>query len=166
MAEERPEVQPLLQAWALEEEGISFYQSAADSARDPSGREMLLALARDEEDHLRMVVNQWQAVSRGQEWLTFPELKVEPLDWARPLFPGGREGLEKAIRRDTTEREALWFGMALEIKSYELYARAAQETTDPRGQEMYHFLAQAERKHFEVLMLRYEAIAGPTGWQG
>lgn len=166
MAEERPELRSLLQAWALEEEGINFYRGAAERTGDPSGQQMFLALARDEEDHLRMLERQWQALSGGEGWLPLSGVKVEPIDWEKPLFPGGREGLERAIRRDTAEKDALWFGLDIEIRSYQLYTQAAKDTVDPRGREMYQFLAQAERRHFDTLMLRYEAIAGPSGWQG
>lgn len=166
MAKERTELQALAQARAIEAAGISFYRAAADRTQDPSGREMFLALARDEEDHLRLVESQWQALASGQGWLALLDIKVEPINREKPLFPGGREGLERAIRRDTPEQEALWFGLDIEIRSYQFYTRAAGETSDPRGQQMFYYLSQAEQKHFAILMLRYEGVAGPSGWQG
>ena len=45
-----------------------------------------------------------------------------------------------------------------EIKSYDLYRNAADETDDAAGKQMYTWLASAERSHFNMLMSNYEAL--------
>ena len=158
------EVKALSQALAIEEEGLSFYHQAADRVADATTRATFSDLARDEEDHRRMVQAQYQALAQGRGWLPVPRA-VEPADLDKPLFPKGREGLEKAIRRDTAELEALWFGLDIENRSFEPYTRLARE--NPAGRQMYDYLAQAERTHFNILMMRYEAALGRSpGWQG
>ena len=51
--------------------------------------------------------------------------------------------------------------MALEneIKSYDLYVKAAQETVEAAGKQMYQWLASAERTHFNLLMSNYDAMS-------
>ena len=82
----------------------------------------------------------------------------------KPLFPGGKEALEKVVTDKSSDLDAVLFGLEIEIKSYDLYRTTSLETTDPIGKEMFEFLAGEERGHFNILMMRYEYLAGPIGW--
>ena len=66
-------LQALRQAMRLEEDGYRFYTAAAERTADPRGKEMFLSLADDEKLHLRIVRDQYQALSGGQGWLFFSE---------------------------------------------------------------------------------------------
>ena len=56
--------------------------------------------------------------------------------------------------------------MALDFenKGYDMYRRAAKETSDPLAREMYEFLATQERLHFDLLMTNYESMVALGGW--
>ncbi len=161
---QEPALKALLQAQAVEQEGLQFYRQVAERLQDDKAGLTLIMLARDEQDHLRMVQAQLQALRDGKGWLSFPEVTaVEPIDWDKPLFPKEREALE-AIPAESSDLDALRYGLGIESRSWELYFRAAQATSDPRGQAMYQYLAHAERQHFIILMMRFEGVAGPSGW--
>ncbi|MFB0545442.1 MAG: ferritin family protein [Anaerolineae bacterium] len=151
----------LTQAIRLEKEGREFYLKAAEWTSDPKGQEMFRSLAEDEELHLKIVQRQYDALADEGKWVRLPEVeKVEPIDLDKPLFPKGREALKEAIPEEASQDDALLFALGLENNSFELYRKAVQETEEPVGKEMYLFLANTERHHFDVLMANYEALYG------
>jgi len=84
----------------------------------------------------------------------------------KPLFPPESADLEKAIGSEASDTDALLFAMQKENESYELYRKAATETADPAGKEMYQRLASYERVHFDILMLNYEHLVSTGSWRG
>lgn len=167
MQENTVALQALRQAMRLEQDGYEFYIEAAERAADPLGKEMFLSLADDEELHLRIVRDQYEALSAGKGWVSFSEaLELKPVDLDKPLFPLEGAALEKAIGPEASDTDALLFSMQVENENYELYRKAATETTDPAGKEMYQRLASYERVHFDVLMLNYEHLVSTGSWRG
>ena len=167
MQENTVALQALRQAIRLEQDGYKFYAEAAERMADPRGREMFLSLADDEKLHLRIVRDQYEALNAGKGWVSFSEvLDLKPVDLDKPLFPPGGEAVEKAIAPETSDTDAMLFAMQKENESYELYRKAATETDDPTGKDMYQRLASYERVHFDVLMLNYEHLVSTGSWRG
>ncbi|MGA9349414.1 MAG: ferritin family protein [Anaerolineae bacterium] len=167
MQEDPVALQALRQAIRLEQDGYKFYIKAAERTVDLRGQEMFLSLADDEELHLRIVQDQYEALKGGRGWVSFSEvLELKPVDLDKPLFPPEREGLEKAIDPKASDTDALLFGLQIENESYELYRKAASETADPVGKAMYQRLASQERTHFDILMLNYEHLVSAGSWRG
>ncbi len=166
MQENAVALQALRQAIRLEQDGYKFYTEAAERTADPRGKEIFLSLADDEKLHLRIVRDQYEARSAGEGWVSFSEaLELKPVDVDKPLFPPEREALEKTIGVEASDADALLFAMQKENESYELYRKAATETDDLTGKDMYQRLASYERVHFDILMLNYEQVS--TGsWRG
>jgi rubrerythrin len=167
MQENTVALQALRQAIRLEQDGYNFYTEAAERTADPRGKEMFLSLADDEKLHLRIVQDQYEALTAGEGWVSFlEETEVEPVDLDKPLFPPEREALEKAIDPKASDMDALLFALQIENESYELYRKAATETADPAGQAMYQYLAGQERIHFDILMVNYEHLMSAGSWRG
>jgi rubrerythrin len=163
MQENTVALQALRQAIRLEQDGYKFYTEAAERTTDPRGREMFLSLADDERLHLRIVQDQYEALSAGQGWVSFFEaLELNPVDLDKPLFPPDRE----TIGPEASDIDALLFALQIENESYELYRKAASETADPAGKAMYQRLASQERTHFDILMLNYEHLVSTGSWRG
>jgi len=167
MQENTVALQALRQAIRLEQDGYVFYIEAAERMADPRGREMFLSLSDDETLHLRIVRDQYEALSAGKGWVSFSEvLDLKPVDLDKPLFPPGGEAVEKAIAPDASDADTLLFALQKENESYELYRKAAAETADPAGKEMYQRLASYEHVHFNILMLNYEHLVSTGSWRG
>jgi rubrerythrin len=163
MEENTVALQALRQAMRLEEDGYRFYTEAAERTVDPRGKEMFLSLADDEKLHLRIVRDQYEAISGGKGWVSVSEtIEVEPIDLDKPLFPPDKE----VIDPKASDTDALLFGLQIENQSYELYRKAAAETADPAGKAMYQRLASQERTHFDILMLNYEHLVSTGNWRG
>ena len=155
----------LRQAMQFEREGHEFYLKAAQTTRDEKGQETFRVLANDEEKHFDLVKRQYRALREDRKWASFPEVKKTRIDLDKPLFSKGKEALEKAVTAKSSDLDALLFGLDIEDRSYDLYRRAALETVEPLGKAMFEFLAGEERGHFDILMMRYEYLAGPVAWQ-
>ena len=155
----------LKQAMGIEREGRRFYLKAVQTTQDKKGQEMFSTLADDEQKHYDLIKQQRRALTSEDRWIGSPEIKPVDIDLSKPLFPKGREALEEAVTVKSSEWDALLFGLDIEIKSYDLYRRAASEIEDPLGKQMFKFLAGQEQSHFNVLMMRYDFLFGPVSWR-
>jgi rubrerythrin len=162
----------LNQSIQLEVKGQRFYLEAAERTTNPEGAEMFRSLADDEVIHERILRRQLEALGKGKGWMPvlstvegLPEGVAEVTsDLTVPLFPEGEEAFQKAVRPDASDLDALLFALQIENESFNLYRELAQTTDDPNGQRMYEYLANAERGHFELLMLNYEHLSTVGSW--
>ncbi|MBI4333404.1 MAG: ferritin family protein [Chloroflexi bacterium] len=155
----------LRHAIRLEVEGRDFYTHAAHTTEDEKGVQTFLLLAKDEGNHLELLQKQYDSLKDTGTWTDFSQLPRQRIDLDRPIFPRGMEEIEKTVEKHTTELDALLFGLNVETRSYDLYRQAARETPAPQARAMYEFLAAQEQDHFNILMMRYEGMAGPVGWR-
>lgn len=165
MAPKDVALRALGKAIGIEKDGRRFYLQAAERTTDPRGKEIFLSLAYQEEEHLRIVEKQYGSLSKGRGWLPLAKARGE-VDLESPLFPPGREALEKMVRPDDTDLDALLLALRFENESYELYRKGYAETDDPQGKAMYEYLADMERGHFETLMRNYEHLSRTGSWLG
>ena len=165
MDQEDVALRALEKAMRIEKDGRRFYLQAAERTTDQRGKEVLLTLADAEEDHLRIVEKQYHSLRKGRGWLALAETRAE-VDLEKPLFPPGREALEKMVRHDESDLHALLLALGFENESYELYRKGYVETDDPQGKATYEYLADMEREHFETLMRNYEHLSRTGSWLG
>ena len=150
----------LAQAMKLEEQGREFYLQAAQRSEDPETAAMFRTLASDEVHHYNYLQRQYNALSEGEGWVPIPELEgVEAIDVEAPIFPSGLAALEE-LPEDSTDEDALLFGLGVELKSFELYSQSAEEAASDAARRLFRWLAAAERQHFDTLMQRYESRFG------
>lgn len=156
----------LKKALKLEQDGQQFYLQAAERTADPKGAEMFRSLADDEVLHEQVIQRQLDALAKGQGWTSAAELDVGPVDLDTPLFPAGKIELDKAVRPDAGDLDALLFALKIENDSFNLYAEQAKIATDANAKRLYEYLVGAERTHFDLVMLNYEAVSNTGGWTG
>jgi rubrerythrin len=162
----------LRRGMSLERDGYNFYTLAAERASGERGRAMFLDLASQEEDHLRLLLGEYRALEEGRGWLPYEEAMQAdfPLDPADPDLPG--EEPPEPLPVFTADREvslegdiaALEFGLETELISRELYAQAAQETSDPHAREAYEFLTHQEEQHYQLLQNTLEYLTQQQTW--
>ncbi|MBC7259513.1 MAG: ferritin family protein [Chloroflexi bacterium] len=145
-----------------EQDARKFYLESAERVKDACGREMFLSLADEEQHHLTMVQRQYESLVGGGGWVEFAEAaavaEFEPLK--------ARTNLKQAVGETTSEMDALLLAIQLENDSYDLYVQQAERVASPAGKQMYRYLAQAERRHFDILMLNYEHMITTGGFLG
>ncbi len=145
-----------------EQKTREFYLQSAERVKDACGREMFLSLAEEELNHLKMVQRQYEALAGGEDWVEFAEAAAA--EEFKPLE--ARKVSEKPVDPMTSDRDALLFAIQLEHDSYELYMSEAERVDSPAGKQMYRHLANAERRHFEILMSNYEHVTSTGGFLG
>ena len=158
-------VEILKKAMEIEWEGREFYLKAAENTEDAKGKQIFRELADDEESHYSVLERQYKALNELNKWIDIPEIKETQIDLAEPLFPAGKEAMQRSIAKKSDDLDAIIFGLDIESKSFDMYRQAALDTNDNSGKALFQFLTDEERRHFEILMMRYEALAGPMGWQ-
>ena len=164
MVENSAALQALEQALSLERDGHRFYIQAAERTVDPKGAQTFSSLADDEALHERMIQSQIDSLSAGKGWALPEGVDRVQVDLETPLFPQGKLELEKAIRPDASDLDALLFALKIENDSFNLYVEQAGQVDDPQAKQMYEYLVQAERTHFNLLMLNYESLSSNAGW--
>ncbi|MFH1084383.1 MAG: ferritin family protein [Chloroflexota bacterium] len=164
MADTTGALKVLSQALKLEQEGRAFYLQAAELARGSNGEALFRSLADDEAQHADMITRQLPALEGAGAYVLLPDARVQPIDAGKPLFPPQRAAIKAAVGADPGIVDALHLALEREVESYDLYARAAAETPDAAGRQMYQWLAGAERTHFNLLMSNYEAYVDRGGW--
>jgi rubrerythrin len=155
----------LQSAMRIEQEGRRFYLKAARSTQDKKGQETFATLADDERKHYDLIRRQRTALTSEGRWVGSPDIKPVDIDLDKPLFPKGMDALKKTVATRSSDWDALLFGLDIEIKSYDLYRKAASQIDDPLGKQIFEFLAGQEQSHFDVLMMRYDGLFGPMAWQ-
>ncbi|MBN1642845.1 MAG: ferritin family protein [Anaerolineae bacterium] len=154
----------LNEALCHEQEGQAFYQKAAKRTVDRKGVEMFRSLADDAALHIDIVQRQIDALTEGDAWL-LPECVFDcRADLEAPLYPRGEQALKEAIRPDASDLDALLFALKTENDSFDLYRRHALASEDARARQLYEYLAEEARSHFNLLMLNYESLSSMGGW--
>lgn len=160
--EDKTVMEALKLAAHKEQDARKFYLESASRVMDACGREMFLSLADEEQHHLTMVQRTYESLVGGGGWIAFAEAaavaEFEPLK--------ARENLKRQVAESSTEADALLLAIQLENDSYDLYVQQAERVSDPAGRQMYRYLAQAERRHFDILMLNYEHLITTGGFLG
>jgi rubrerythrin len=159
-------VNALQQALELERSGYRFYTEAAERTVDPKGGEMFRSLAGDEMMHQQVIERQIDALSADGGWVLPEGAKDVAVDLESLLFPEGKINFEKAIQPDASDLDALLFALKIENDSFDLYTAQAKAAKDPNAKSLYEYLVDAERTHFNLLMLNYESLVSNAGWVG
>jgi rubrerythrin len=154
----------LSQALKLEQEGRAFYLRAIEETLDDRGKALFRSLADDERIHAETIQRQLQSLESETAFMAVPDLSVPDIDLNAKLFPPEQSKLEAKVGINPSEVDALQVALENEIRSYDLYRAAAQQTSDAAGKQMYQWLAGAEISHFNLLMANYEAIISGSGW--
>jgi len=157
-------IDALQQALELEQSGQRFYRQAAERTSDPKGVRMFLSLADDEVMHEQIIQRQLDALVQGEGWVAQAKVGEVEADLESPLFPQGKVELDRAIRPDDSDLDALLFALKIENDSFNLYLEQAKKATDANARRTFEYLVSAERTHFDLLMLNYEALSQSGGW--
>ena len=143
-----------------EKDGRDFYKRAAEKSSDPGGKLLFASLADDELEHLRLLESQREALTKEGQWLspTRPDEQSRPIKVeGAPLF--SREAVTNNLNAYTSDLSALRLAFLIEKDAVVFYTRAAAETEDPDGKEMYGRLAEMENEHQRILEEEYNALA-------
>lgn len=154
----------LKQAIRIEHEGHKLYLEAAERTADAQGKAMFRSIAQDEEEHIRILQNEYNALSSTGEWIAIEGAKSkEPPETTLVLFPREEGAGSKIIGDNATDLDALRLAMDFEKRGYEMYQKAS-ETGNLNAQAVYQYLAQQENKHFTMFQKTQEYLSQKGSW--
>ena len=154
------EMEILNRALKLEQYGEKFYENASQESSDQETAKVYRTLADDEKLHAAQIERQIASLEKGGDWQAALELDdVKPADIDAPIFEINVDVLEK-LPQESSEEDALLFALGAEVKTYELYISGAKSASSETGRDWFLKLAEVERGHFDLLMLRYESRFG------
>ncbi|WP_169728923.1 ferritin-like domain-containing protein [Desulfatirhabdium butyrativorans] len=138
----------LKKAILLERRGKAFYSHVAQEAKTPSLREFFEGMAQEESQHEKILSEQFQAVQTTGHFT--PGKTPHPntdIAVSRVLTP------EIGIRLAAAgfEAAAISASMAMEANAIAMYRQASLDATDPNEKELYEWLSEFEKGHYETL---------------
>jgi rubrerythrin len=128
-----------------EMQGYELYKGAAERTTDPEARRMFQLLADEEENHSRMLHEQFQSLMQAKVFTAPPT--VEEGEGFETLVADPK--WRKSLRFGNMELSAVSIGSNLEARAIALYKKCAQTTTDPEGRKVFEWLVHWEEDHLK-----------------
>jgi rubrerythrin len=155
--------------------GQQFYNDASFHCIDLWAKDIFASLARDEEEHTRLLFAEYESLTTAGRWLDPAvamagdmEVDITRLTFAddtsdseagEQLFPPQWSAAD-AIDRRVDDLAALAFGIKMEEKAIALYRQEAGVLQDPAAKRAYEFLIEEETRHYHQLRDQWERLAG------
>lgn len=148
-------------AIGIERDGLRFYTRAVEDVASLEAKELFRGLAKDEEEHLRVIEEEMRPALESEDWRWADDELVESYlrNIERPeIFPGERgEGAAEWVKDDL---EAIQIGIEAEKNSIKYYTTMAQQTTHPEGKAAFERLVEEEKAHLEMLFGARQHLSG------
>ena len=147
-----PSVDTLLtEAMKSEIDAENFYRDAAEKAQSQAGKKLFQELADFEHNHFEHVKSIIASREKGH--------KVEPPTTHREI-PSIKSEVEGEFEPNKEEIvDLLGQGIKAEKEAQTRYAKIAELLDDQEGKEIFHGLAEDERRHHDLLEAQYYHIS-------
>ncbi|MCK5481859.1 MAG: ferritin family protein, partial [Gammaproteobacteria bacterium] len=133
----------------VEVKGQQLYTHAATEAEDPAARAMFEMLAKDEDDHVRILTNQYKSlIAEGK--LNLDEVHPAAVDHGSQDVV--TDDFKRSIKRGKFEMAVISIGCDLENKAIAYYKEHAAKTDDPDLKKLFTWLQEWEDGHLEQLL--------------
>ncbi len=161
-AEQKKEqmIKAIKDAVMVEVKGQQLYSHAATEAKDPAARAMFEMLAKDEDDHVRILMTQYKSLmADGKLDLS----DVHPAEVDHGSADVVTDDFRKSVKRGKFEMAVISIGCDLENKAIAYYKEHADKTDDPELKQLFTWLREWEDGHLEQL-LELEKIYQQAYW--
>ncbi|MBN1357128.1 ferritin family protein [bacterium] len=132
----------------LEHKGKVFYESVARNTPSIPVREIFSSMAMEEEKHIDILTKQYISLREDGK------LKVTDFPHSTGTFTdkilSGK--IKDEISSSGYEAAAISAALALEQNAVKFYTDRAEATDDPFEQDLYQWLADWEKTHYDVLL--------------
>jgi rubrerythrin len=151
--------------------GQRFYDDAARYCVDLWAKDVFTALAREEEEHTRLLLVEYESLKTQGCWIDIEiarasdaEVDIAGISFAdggvgEDLFPV-QSPISESVDRRADDLAALALGIRMEQEAIDLYGLQADTAEDPAVRETYRILAQEETRHYAELRSQWEKLAG------
>ncbi len=153
-------IKAIKDAVMVEVKGQQLYSHAATESKDPAARAMFEMLARDEDDHVRILMTQYKSLmTEGKLNLD----DVHPAEVDHGSADVVTDDFKKSVKRGKFELAVISIGCDLENKAIAYYKEHAAKTDDADLKQLFTWLKEWEDGHLEQL-LELEKIYQDAYW--
>lgn len=131
----------------LEQKGKAFYNHVASQASDPDVRDFFERMAKEEEEHVRYLSEQFAHFIKTNE---FKEVTL-PADEETTADKILSESLKEKLSASSFEAAAISAAIDFENRAVAVYAERAEKALDPVEKMFYSWLTEWEKGHHELL---------------
>lgn len=138
----------------LEVEGHEFYAKAAGKVTWPEGRAMLLDLAKDEMEHIRILKAEHASLVAGQDWLEAGSIAPQLASGEKkslPVFAKKDEVIAGMVDDRADALDVLDVAIKNEYKSHSYYSELEKREENPQARAIFAWLVKEEKAHQEAL---------------
>jgi rubrerythrin len=134
----------------LERRGKAFYESVAEKAQGEAVQEFFTMMAKEEEEHVRQLSEQYVAYQKDGKFGTaeYTSAEVDKHEAATRVLS---EKLKQQISAASFEAAAIAAALQMEKRAIELYAGRAKTAEDPDERALYKWLSTWEGGHLDFL---------------
>jgi rubrerythrin len=140
----------LKQAIIMENRGKSLYQMVANQTPNEEVKNIFKTMADEEQAHIEFLSKQFTHYKKNKK---FDKNQLEALAQEDAI---ANSILTEKIKKDISgagfESAAISAAIDMESKSIEVYEQRAKESDDPNEKELYQFLADWEKGHYQLLL--------------
>lgn len=138
----------LKEAILLERRGQAFCSKVAGQSENPDVKEFFETMAREEDQHVEILENQFASYVQNQQFT--PVEPLENKDTPKAQLVLSQEVKQKIAAADF-EAAAISAAMLMEERAIALYKKRAESAQDPAEVILYQWLADWERGHLSFL---------------
>ncbi|MGD8353206.1 MAG: ferritin family protein [Pseudomonadota bacterium] len=165
MADKRKaHVEALQLALDTEKKGYRFYKIAANSSKDPKGKEVFEHLAKDEVEHMAVIATVFESITNNEPWMTYEEAmeKYGETPPEKIIFPD----VPEEPQEDFSDVKALEEALDFEKKAVVFYTAQAESSEEDQAKAFYHSLIEIEEGHVQIIQAELDSLMGAGIWLG
>jgi len=149
----------------MEVEGRDFYVTASQKVTWPEGKQTLLDLAKDEEEHIRILKAEHASLVDGKDWIT-AETVAPRMAEEKPIKVFERDDAKIAGMIDdwANSEDVLDVAIRNEYNSAQYYIQQLSLATNPEAKRIFQWLVTEEKGHQKTLMDYALYIGAHSEW--
>ncbi len=164
MATEQNKTLKVLQtAIQMEINGKEYYLKAGQESSNELGKNLLQALAAEEDIHRQKFEQIYDAIRRKKDW-PMTDFQPDGGKRLRTIFARATDEIGSNVMAPATELDAIQTGMDMENKTYDFYKNQSKVATYDAERDFYQALVAEERGHYLVLRDYREYLVDPAAW--
>ena len=149
----------------MEVEGRDFYVTASQKVTWPEGKATLLDLARDEEEHIRILKAEHASLMDGKDWIA-AEVAAPRMAEEKPIkvFEKDEAKIEGMIDDWANSEDVLDVAIKNEYNSAQYYIQQRNQATNPDAKRIFEWLVKEEKGHQKTLTDYALYIGAQSEW--
>lgn len=162
MATTQDLVELITKAIEVEKNGLSTYLKYARLTKEVTGKDMFILLASDEYEHMRLLEDMLENVTKGQE-VNLPE-KID-LSIVEKVVPKLRKKARVTVgQAGADELTALKTALDMERNAIEYYQRLHDSLKDEQLRSIAHRLVEMEEGHYDMIQMQIDSVTNTGFW--